>query len=217
MVAAPPIFAAVLRSGGCYDWKYVERLFNGIRRHAPKRRFEGIVLTDMPGPDIPDVTTIPLFYNWPGWWSKLELFRPHLFDERNLLYFDLDTIIVGDLSDIIAVNQRTLLRDFYRDQAQSGVMMLTERSDVWHQFAPHAKAYMKDFSGDGQFLNSSIGSRVKLWQDVLPGQIVSYKPNGCNGEHLSEVPPGARVVCFHGEPKPHNADVAWVKQAWGWG
>nr|WP_145924153.1 hypothetical protein [Halomonas elongata] len=40
----------------------------------------------------------PLAHGWPGWWSKLELFRPHGGD---LLYLDLDTVVRGDLQPLI--------------------------------------------------------------------------------------------------------------------
>jgi hypothetical protein len=46
--------------------------------------------------DVP-CERIPLEHNWPGWWSKIELFRPELFDDR-VLYLDLDVIPLTDLS-----------------------------------------------------------------------------------------------------------------------
>ena len=50
-----------------------------------------------------DCRIIPL--QWPniltGWWSKLELFRPSLPANNRILYLDLDTIITGDLDEII--------------------------------------------------------------------------------------------------------------------
>jgi len=39
---------------------------------------------------------IPLRHNWPGWWSKIELFRSNLFEDR-VLYLDLDLLILDDL------------------------------------------------------------------------------------------------------------------------
>jgi len=49
---------------------------------------------------IEGVETIPLKHEYPGWWSKVELFRPDLPVEGRLLYLDLDTLIVGDLTEL---------------------------------------------------------------------------------------------------------------------
>jgi hypothetical protein len=57
--------------------------------------------------------------------------------------------------------------------------------------------------GDQRYLETCLtlggtwGS-VTFWPDVVPGQIVSYKVH-CHG---GQYPPGARLVCFHGRPKP---------------
>ena len=50
--------------------------------------------------EIPSITTIPLIGNTPGWWAKIELFRPDLFSGP-VLYIDLDTVICNELDTII--------------------------------------------------------------------------------------------------------------------
>lgn len=51
---------------------------------------EFICLTDRPD-QVPG--GVALQHDWPGWWAKLELFRPGLFaDGEQVLYFDLDTV-----------------------------------------------------------------------------------------------------------------------------
>src|SRR6478609_2567748 len=110
--------ACVLKSGGIYDATWVERLRAGVKRHLPlEHRF--VCLSDV---DVP-CERIPLEYNWPGWWSKLEAFRL----PGPVIYFDLDTAIVGDLSEIVARTDLwggfTILEDFYRNKGYgSGVM-----------------------------------------------------------------------------------------------
>ena len=46
-------------------------------------------------------------------------------------------------------------------------------------------------------------------QDRYDG-IVSYKADKCD----KAPPEGARIVCFHGQPKPHNCGAPWVAAAW---
>jgi hypothetical protein len=42
---------------------------------------------------------IPLTEGWPGWWSKLELFK-HDLGER-VLYLDLDVLVTGSLDELV--------------------------------------------------------------------------------------------------------------------
>src|SRR6185369_16858814 len=101
--------ACVLKSGGIYDATWVSRLRDGVARHLPvDHRF--VCLSDI---EVP-CERIPLEHDWPGWWSKIELLKL-----PSVLFFDLDTAIVGSLDDIARHALRTdftMLRDFYAPQ-----------------------------------------------------------------------------------------------------
>ncbi len=200
----------VLRSGGEYDAEYVERLRDGIARHLPlEHRF--LCLSDVPV----GVEDIPLKHDWPGWWSKLEVFRPDIFGD--ILFFDLDTVITGDLSDISRVGQLTMLSDFHDlENIASGVMYLpwSEREAIWREWIADPSGHMtrNRGHGDGGFLRKFWNRRASRWQDLLPGQIVSYKAHVRKAVHPIEngdgsLPADARVVCFHGRPRPR--EVGW--------
>lgn len=191
--------ACVLRKSQEYDIDYVERLRDGVSRHLSGARF--VCLSDV---DVP-CERIPLNERWPGWWSKMELFAPHM--KSDVLYFDLDTMIVGDLQDIAEVGCLTMLADFYHpNQNASGMMFLPEdkRGFVWEAFTSNPRWHMDRFGGDQEFLNEIVwGNQPARWQDILPGQVVSYKAHvRGNG-----VPEDARVVCFHGKPRPRS--IGW--------
>ena len=86
--------ASVFKSGGDYFPRYVRVLRDAVRRHLPvEHRF--VCLTDV------EVACerIPLVHGWPSFYSKIEVFRPGLFDGP-VLYLDLDTVICGDLGDL---------------------------------------------------------------------------------------------------------------------
>ena len=86
--------ATVLRSrGGRYGPGWVRRLAAGLRRHLP-RPYRLVCLTDVPDAVADVAEPIPFRYDWPGWWSKLELFREDVSVGR-MIYFDLDTVITG--------------------------------------------------------------------------------------------------------------------------
>ncbi len=152
---------------------------------------------------IPDVPVIPLEYGWRGWWSKLELFRPDI--SGDLFYLDLDTIVIGDIDPLIssAGGKTTMLSDFYwPKKAASGLMYIAteDKARIWSAWAENPALHMAQNPGRGTIGDQGFLGKVldpQRWQDICPGAVVSYKVHCHNGR-----PPGARVVCFHGRPRP---------------
>lgn len=194
--------ACVLRSGGDYDLEYVERLGEGVLLNGDPDNF--VCLTDVPAVSR-YCETVPLERDWPGWWSKVELFRAF---RGPTVYFDLDTVIVGDLTDVLLQSKRapiTLLSDFYRPAAlQSGVMAWNGDWSRIYEFFTERTAFLMDFHrradrwGDGGYIGSQVPG-ARRWQDVLPGQVVSRKVKATRNAN-------ERVVCFHGRPRPREVD-----------
>jgi hypothetical protein len=202
----------VLRSGGDYEPRHVEALRAQVERHLPGALF--VALSDQ---HLKNTRRVPLKHaSWTGWWAKMELFRPDL--HGDILFFDLDTVITGSLVDIAAVGKLTILRDFYRDGVrkpenglQSSVMYLpeAERAEVWEAWNKNTFRTMSQLRmrglGDQAFLETLWLDKAARWQDVLPGQIVSYKVH-CNPRWktgtAAPIPAGANVICFHGRPRP---------------
>lgn len=153
---------------------------------------------------IPGVKTLPLKHGYPGWWAKMELFRPDF--PGDFLFMDLDTVIVGPLDDILAVRKLTLLRDFYRDGKRlkeglgGGLCYIpeNERAAMWDFWQTNPALNQRLYARGDQHLFERLWlQKADRWQDVVPGQVVSYKVHCAKG-----VPPDARVVCFHGKPRP---------------
>lgn len=192
----------VLRSGGDYDTEDVERLHDSVRRHCgdfPRFWCLGDV-----NPNVPGIDFVPLVMPWPGWWAKLELFRPsflaHL--RGSTVYLDLDTIVTGDISEW-HVPSFTMLSDFYRPaNPQSGVMAWPEGDPalaaLWQGWIKNPAGHMETFRGDGEWIGAMTPHAPRM-QDTFPGEIASYKvhvrPRGVT-------PSTARAICFHGRPRP---------------
>lgn len=195
--------ACVLRSGGEYRPEHVYALRDGALRHYPDARF--VCLSDT---DVPGVERIALRHHWPGWFSKLEILRPEVF-AGPVLYLDLDSVIVGDLSEIAGYRGAfAMISDFYRPGcAQSGVLAFqagpgTEAARLWSLFRPNASQWMRRYRGDGEWLHAHANAPDRL-QDLYPGQVVSYKRHCREG-----APVGARIVCGHGHPRPWHPEWA---------
>jgi hypothetical protein len=201
----------VLRSGREYRPAHVVRLRDQVLAHMVDADFR--CLSDI---EVSGVDCLPLKYSWPGWWAKMELFRPSI--KGPVLFFDLDTSIVGDLSEIAAVDRLAIMRDVYRPSGlQSSMMYLPEaaRERIWLEWIERPEHWMRVHAkgGDQAFLERFWVDRATRWQDELPGQVVSYKAHVRESVRKDReigdgsIPEDARVVIFHGKPRPW--DIGW--------
>lgn len=193
--------ACVLRSGGDFDATYVYRLRRMVARHLPlPHRF--VCLSDV---DVP-CERIPLKYTWPGWWAKMELFRPDI-EAKRMLALDLDTLVVGNIMGFASADRFTMIRSFSAPGRRgSGVMMLTDRAPVW-------EAWMANPVCRGMEQEFIRPFCEQTWQEILPEQLVSYK---VHVRPLGRVPDDARIIAFHGKPRPADLpDDHWLRPLWG--
>lgn len=188
--------ALVYRTGGDYTAEYVQRLADSIRLYAPEKT-EIVCLTNDASISTLVDRVIELD-DLPGWWSKLNLFK-HL---DQAVYFDLDTVIRGDISPLFLYDHRfTMLRDFYHPKfPASGVMAWQGDYSYLHSQWSMGKEpeYKKTGNwGDQGWLADELSVKPELFQELFPETFASYKVG-----YTSEP-----VICFHGKPRPHN--VGW--------
>jgi hypothetical protein len=205
--------ACVLRSGGIYTPEWVSKLRNMVKRHLHMpHRF--VCISDVPV----DCERIPLTKDWPSWWAKFAIFDI----AGPVLFFDLDTAIVGPLNDIAEhakTTNFTMLRDFYFPDHHGSGMMAWGGDMRWlyEDFSADAGRLMtvkRKRIGDQGLIEEMVparpGGAIRCWQDAVPGQVVSYKAHCRNG-----VPSGTRVVCLHGDPKfMAMPETDLVRKAW---
>lgn len=197
----------VLRSGGDFTWAHVARLRAQLRGRVR-------VLTDLAWQGAcSGVEAVPLRHGYPGWWSKLELCRPDI--EGDVFYMDLDTTVLGPIDDLAEVGCTTLLQDFNGDiwrhkVLQSSLMYLhrISRTKMWNYWYGSEKRWMMSchMQGDQQVFQRVLGTgpRIHRWQDQFPGAVVSYKRHVLSNDGV--LPAGARVVVFHGKPRPWHIE-----------
>ena len=194
----------------CVEWgdyqgrgaEYVAVLRDMVSRHLGQpHRF--VCLTDAPSRH--QVETITLTPGRQGWWNKIELFRPHLFEGR-VLYLDLDNIVVGPLDALLEQPGIIYLTDWgWRKHCYgSGVMVWDagDHVDAWERWTPNIAARLH---GDQEWMTELGG-----WP-ALPAMLCrSLKYEGKDGP-----PPGAVVVCAHGKQKPADlAETHWSRRYW---
>lgn len=110
------VAACVLRSGGPYTWRYVKVLSRALERYG---LYQGYLycLTDVCHQVEDFAVPMQLEHDWPGWWAKIELFKPGRFS-RPVMFFDLDTLILDELSAYVALAESA--DTFYAVLAASG-------------------------------------------------------------------------------------------------
>lgn len=166
---------------------------------------------------IGGIDTVLTQYNWPGWWSKLELFDV----ARNQLnlYLDLDVVVTGPLDGLVSkrLSMPANWAQSGHGGCQSSVMswgldysFITRAFDVTRLSQPEMGNYgwygPKKLWGDQEFITDIMGDpgeKVKPMEGVY-----SYK------YHCRErLPEDSKVVCFHGNPKPAEVKTEWVIQS----
>ena len=191
------IIVACVKAKPGYSADYVNALHDGVKRNLHvEHRF--ICFTDDDRHIKCYCKKLPAGLS--GWWAKLALFRSGALDGR-VLYLDLDTIIVDSLDFIASYSgDFAILRDFYRpDGYGSGVMLWNKpQPQVWDDWVKEKRPNHP--LGDQGWMEQKVPDADRL-QDVFPGKIVSFKAD-CE----EAIPSGASIVCFHGEPKPHQLD-----------
>lgn len=206
----------VLKTGGPYTVQYVEKLFWGICSNTDQD-INLVCLTDDPAVNF--CTVIPLKHGWPGWWSKIELFREDITIGPGI-YFDLDTVIfdnVDPLLNLALEHDFIALRGFNHRYAKpkypnfaSGIMVgdFQKYSQVYTEFLKNPTQYMEQprenwMHGDQGFIADIIGvENVPRLQDFLPENYIAGKRVIKN--HGDQIPKETHVVAWSGEPRLHN-------------
>lgn len=223
-----------------YSWDYVDRLYRGLCRNlSPEVRLH--VYTES-NRDVPSPYIKHSLQEWPGirgpkssWWYKVQLFNPehHL---GNLLYFDLDTVIVSNIDWIW--QQKThyfwAARDFKylfrprRATINSSVMWFdtTKWSHVYTEFDPGLvrSRGRVNWHGDQDYIHEKIPpdrlqyldtSRIRSWKwEMQDGgydfNTRKHRTPG-TGTVLDDV---TSVLIFHGNPKPHEINDKNILHHW---
>jgi len=151
-----------------------------------------------------------------GWWNKLYLFKEDLFDRgERIIFIDLDTVITSNIDDIVNyIGDFATLRDFYYPERVGPAFMLWEAGthcDIWNEWVTAGKPIDMPL-GDLSWINSIFAEKnfsPKILQDIFPKIFVSYKVD-C----VIDIPQEAKVICFHGEPRPHNCENELIAEIW---
>lgn len=218
------MIVACVWTGHKYGIEYVERLSRMVARHMPVD-YRFVCLTDNAASltgigEAFDIST----YGLPGWWGKMALFQPGWRMSEDVLYFDLDTVIIGSLFPLAALTAEfAICANFTRAAGNttwpcrygSCVMKIGATVDgrVFQTFMKDKEASMLRYrsTGDQRLIEDLIPDAMLL-QEMLPaGFFLGYRDLH---HHVAKPPLGCSVVVFAGKNKPDNCQVPWARAAW---
>lgn len=218
--------------GTKYPIKYVNILYKMVERNLSKP-FNFYCLTDEINQAFePGIKPIPIPQpQLDHWWNKMHLYNPALNIEGNILYVDLDTVIVGNLDDIFtyATDDRfCVIRDFGQPTTtiNSSVLRynLKYHSHI-HKTYFEQKSSFDNFHGDQNVITQLMmtDKQTKFLPDEWtysfkwptrgePKQYQKYKPD----DH--PLKKNAKICVFHGHPNPDYAmqydSGKWIRDYW---
>jgi hypothetical protein len=236
-----PVDCACVIHGNGYAWDYVEKLHSMLSRHL-SRGVRLHVYTE-PSRSVPAHMVRHDLTEWSGisgrkrsWWYKMQMFNP-VHHQGQLLYFDLDTVIVDNIDWIVDLSPFYFwtIRDFrvlWKPDIQnmnSSVMYwdTTKWSHVWSNFEKNGTSKIISryhHGGDQEYLTSVIAPEKRQFMDS--NRIVSWRwtalDGGMNFKNRTYHRPGRgtilepsnSVLVFHGDPKPHETTDVVIKQHW---
>lgn len=215
-----------MKWGAKFPPLYVNRLHSMVRRHlARPHRF--VCFTDdgngldpgieyFPMPSAGDADT-----NWAHGWRKLAMFAASLGDlSGQTLFLDLDVVIVAALDPFFdhEPGEICVIRDYrpvrVRGDSYVGntsVLRINAGADpqVLEDFAADFARVRAQWRNEQEFVSHwfHVRNRLRYWPtEWCPSFKHDCIPVGPASYFITpRVPPGARVVVFHGVPKPEEA------------
>lgn len=219
------MIVACVRAGDKYPVEYVTRLRDMVAKHLPLAH-HFVCLTDRPN-DLNrflvsslDISKFGLY----SWWAKMALFTVDWRRQQRVLYFDLDTVIVGDLSPLARLDiEFGICANFTRAAGHlhwpcsfgSCAMIIGPSLDgtLFENFWKDRQTIIERAGKYGdQKAIEDLAPDATLLQPLLPKDFfLGYR----DLPSWPDAPPkDCSVVVFAGKSKPHNSSNKWVKAAW---
>ena len=165
------------------------------------------------------VVKLPEDDNIKGWWWKPYLFKTGLYKDGTNLYIDLDMVILKNIDDFITykpgkflgLRNYLYLRDGYEGHRSlaSGIMRWENNTYnmIWERLT-RDRHLINSYHGDQDYIWHYHQHNIEFFPDDYT---MSYK-----WDHVKDykVLPNAKVLVFHGEPRPHQVSDQLVLEHW---
>ena len=208
-----------IKIGDKFDSQYVNKLYNMVRLQTDAPFY---CFTDNPTDINPDVIVVDIdvseYKSWDNWWAAwwmIEMFvHPILLSYDRKIFFDLDVIIHGDISQVLDHDADFALvystwkgvpfKIKYPKKSlyNSSVIVWKDASNVYNHYMKSPQQFVSKYAGTDDFYHNE-----KIKRTALPHIIYSYrdgeKPNQYNSFEFRK---HKSIALLHQEPKNHMLD-----------
>jgi hypothetical protein len=223
-----------IKWGKKYGPEYVNKLHNMVGRNL-KRPFRFVCLTDDAAGIDPQIEVKPIpaigfdeFDQRKPWtfahgWLKLTSFASPLYDlQGRTLFLDLDIVILDSLDPFFEQKGECIvIKDWDKSDGSGNtsayIYTIGAHTDALDHLKNNYPASIADVRNEQEFITGYLSRQGKLsyWPEAW---CRSFKRHclrrGLMGWFAPPViPPGARVIAFHGKPNPPDA-IAGVSGKW---
>lgn len=221
MSAPEPVTVLSMKWGPKYGPEYVNKLYHMVARHL-SLPFRFVCFTDRPEGVIDAVECQPLpdimvpAARQISPWRKVSIFKPGLGGlSGKALFLDLDVVVTGPLDDLVGYSDKLAIPENWTQPGQGvgnssvftfEIGALTYIFDRYNETVetlfdrfPNSQTFVSRTAaehGDLVFFPKEWVRSFKV--DCMPGGVMSWV-------RTPRLPDGARVVAFHGDPKPPDA------------
>jgi hypothetical protein len=209
--------ACVCKTGREYTPEHVDILQNMVKRHV-KVPYEFVCVSDVKQ----NCRTVLFEQDFPGWWSKIELFRKGIFSGK-VLFMDLDTIVCGNITDYLTKpqsNRLYMMTEFDYPKEVSSCFMAwdTDKVDLSHlynnfiknpaRFMQHYDNDYKPFRGDQLYISKN--QKFDRINSLSSQKIMSYRVHYAKQKVAPQK--DVSLVAFGGKRRPWilKDTVKWI-------
>ncbi len=244
IVTPPAVTVMCMKWGPKYGAEYVNILYRMVCRHL-SLPFRFVCFTDRAEGVVPEVECFPLpeimvpVARQISPWKKVSVFKPQLEDlSGKVLFLDLDVVVTGSLDDLVGYSNKLAIPENWTQPGQgvgnSSVFTFEvgALTYIYDRYCETVETLFDQFPNSQTFVSRTAAEHGDL--DFFPPEWVrSFKvdcmPGGLmNWIATPRLPKGARVVAFHGDPKPpeaakgvypgkwykHVRPTPWIAQYW---
>jgi len=218
--------------GTKYPIKYVNVLYNMVKRNLTLP-FNFYCLIDDIGRNLNSEIKKIAIPNpqLQHWWNKMHLYNSELKINGNILYIDLDTVIINNINDFFTYGDEQnfcVIKDFGQPQTtiNSSILRynLKYHSHIWQTYIDRKQQYDQTH-GDQNVITSMMFKHKQTvffpdewtysfkWPERgKPEKFETYKPE------KYFIRKDKKICVFHGHPNPdyivENHSDSWVKDYW---
>lgn len=206
-----------------YDHNYVNKMYNMISRNL-SLPYKFYCLTEDSRGLHTDIHVVPLPVNElkiNGWWWKIYMFKPNLFDNDNInFYIDLDMIVMSNIDHYMTYEPNNFIG--LRDVAYvfnsklytlgSGILRWNNntQSHLYENFVQRTRNIVSTYhsGGDQAYIWSVARNQIKFFPTEW------YESYKWEVEYTKQHKPTSSILVFHGKAKPHNTKHPLISEYW---